>query len=69
VRDVRVAGSLGDEQLDRLGHVIEEPDPAAEHHGREIDVDGIQPGWEQLLGKLTRMLTRGTRHEPSAGKP
>ena len=31
-------------------------------------VAGIRPGWEQLLGKLTRTLTRGTQHQPSADK-
>jgi uncharacterized protein YndB with AHSA1/START domain/DNA-binding transcriptional ArsR family regulator len=32
-------------------------------------VAGIQPGWEQLLSKLTRTLARGTQHQPPAGKP
>ena len=31
-------------------------------------VAGIQPGWEQLLSKLTRTLTRGTQHRPRARK-
>jgi uncharacterized protein YndB with AHSA1/START domain/DNA-binding transcriptional ArsR family regulator len=32
-------------------------------------VAGIQPGWEQLLSKLTRTLTPGTRHQRPADKP
>jgi uncharacterized protein YndB with AHSA1/START domain/DNA-binding transcriptional ArsR family regulator len=32
-------------------------------------VAGIQPGWEQLLSKLTRTLTRCTQHQPRASKP
>ena len=32
-------------------------------------VAGIQPGWEQLLSKLARTLTRGTQHQPRASKP
>ena len=32
-------------------------------------VAGIQPGWEQLISKLTRTLTRGTQHQPRASKP
>ena len=31
-------------------------------------VAGIRPGWEQLLSKLTRTLTRGTQRQPSADK-
>jgi uncharacterized protein YndB with AHSA1/START domain/DNA-binding transcriptional ArsR family regulator len=32
-------------------------------------VAGIQPGWEQLLGKLTRTLTGRTKHQPSSRQP
>jgi uncharacterized protein YndB with AHSA1/START domain/DNA-binding transcriptional ArsR family regulator len=31
-------------------------------------VAGIQPGWQQLLSKLTRALTRGTQHQPPVGE-
>ena len=32
-------------------------------------IAGIQPGWQQLLTKLTRTLTRATQHQPPASKP
>jgi uncharacterized protein YndB with AHSA1/START domain/DNA-binding transcriptional ArsR family regulator len=32
-------------------------------------VAGIQPGWEQLLSKLTRTLIQGTRHQPRPARP
>jgi hypothetical protein len=49
VRDVRVPGSLGDQELDRPGQVIEEPYPASQHHPREVDVDGIEEPELQAL--------------------
>jgi hypothetical protein len=59
VRDVRVPGRLGDEELDRHRQMIEEPDPSSKHDGREVDVNGIEkPELQALLGD-----TGGTDHD------